>query len=171
MKKRQKNNKINQVLNIVESIAVLSLITILLFSSTKIIILPTIVNAIIKVVSLLLIATIITIELFFFLLEHKRFKLFTLLYYAGALIILLVINLVLPLFSIISLLACNIAKNVYRMLNIGKIYSYDHFAAICKIYNIKTRKPYTRKSTKKATAVAIKSKTKSSTKKTSKSYA
>ena len=171
MKKRQKNNKINQSINLIESIALLLLVTILLFSSAKLIILPTIVNAIIKLVVLLSIATIITIELFCFLLEKKRYKLFSILYYVVSLSLLLIINLILPLFSIVSLIVCNIIKNIYRVNHINEIYSYENFAAICKIYGIKTSRARGRRpSAKKTKAVAIKSKNKS-TKKTSKSYA
>lgn len=171
MKKRAKNNKINQSINIIESTALLLLITIILFRASNLFVMPTIVYAIVKLITLLLIATIITIELFCFLIESKRFRMITIGYYMISFSLLLLLNLALPLFSILSLLGCNIAKNIFRIKNISLIYSYDNFAAICKIYNIKTRKPYKRKSTKKATTVAIKSKTKTSTKKTSKSYA
>ena len=174
MKKRKLNNKINQSINIVESILLLLLITIGLVLYNTSLNLPSIVQTIIIGFSILLIASIISIEMFCLMIENNKNRIYSILYYVGTAAILLIINDFIPFFAIISLLVLNITKNIYRIKNIDTIYEYDKFAAYCKIYNIKTSKARGRKkstSTKKATAVAVKNTVKEPAKKTSKSYA
>lgn len=176
MKKKQKNMKINQSINIIESITLLLLIAISFIIYNGSFLLPTIVKALIIGLSLILIAVIISIELFCLMLESNKYRIYSIIYYISVLAILLVINNFIPFFAIISALVLNVIKNLYRIKNISTIYEYDKFAAYCKIYGIKTRKPRATKkttTTKKVSTVAVKEKTKAKApaKNTSKSYA
>jgi len=172
MKKRRKNMKINNTINIVESFALIILLTISLFAYSNIIVIPTIVKTIITVLSFILIGMILSIELFCLMIESNKYRIISIVYYVVDVILLLSLNLLLPFFSLITVLILNIVKNVYRIKNISLIYEYDKFAAYCKIYNIKTRRPRKTSTSKvtKTTTKKVSSKVPTN-KKTSKSYA
>ena len=135
------------------------------------------------VVGVLFEVVVVSIELMCFHLETIRYRLFTVLYYLLELVMAVWINIMIPFAGLIVLTTFSIAKNVYRVLFVEKVYRPLGYYELCKKFGIKVKKPSVRKSknavTKKRVSVtSTKSKQKVHSKRekpvdagTSKSYA
>ena len=125
--------------------------------------------------SMLLVASVVSIELFLLYLSSNKYKLILLGYYLLAAILVMVSNAIIPFFGIILLLVFSIGKNIYRIKNIDTIYVKEQLYDLCDMFNIKIKKER-----KKRTAISKTKKTVKTTatkkrtvpaKKTTKSYA
>ena len=126
---------------------------------------------------MILVAMIISIEVFLLYLCDKKYKLITIGYYLGEAILLLILNSIIPFYSVMIILCLNMFKNVYRIQKLETIYDKEILYELCDWFNIKikkTRKKRTATVTKKKNTVkttAKKAPAKRTAKKASKSYA
>lgn len=153
------NKKLNNILNGVEILAFLIIVTCF---TMGVIILPELKNkeilrAIILIIGNLSAITMISIEIALFLISYRKCKIMYILYMLADLALVIMINNVIPFAGVIVFCAFNIIKGLYRSFNLEKIYEPNKFEKYLKIYNIelKSKKKNTRK---KSSEIAKKAK-------------
>lgn len=153
------NKKLNNILNGVEILAFLIIVTCF---TMGVIILPELKNkeilrAIILIIGNLSAITMISIEIALFLIGYRKCKIMYILYMLADLALVIMINNVIPFAGVIVFCAFNIIKGLYRSFNLEKIYEPNKFEKYLKIYSIelKSKKKNTRK---KSSEIAKKAK-------------
>ena len=113
---------------------------------------------------------IVSIELFLFYLEEKKYKLFTVGYYVLELLCVMLFNFLVPFLGIFILISFNALKNIYRYFNVEYVYKRLGYYELCKKFGIKVKRPRRARATavKKSTPVK---KTKRSTRAEEPTYA
>ena len=104
--------------------------------------------------------SIVSIELFLFYLEEKKYKLFTVGYYILELLLVMVFNILVPFLGLFVMIAFHLFKNTYRFYQVEVIYRRLGYYELCKKFGIKVKRPRKARATitKKSTVPVKKTK-------------
>ena len=178
------NKKVNEILNVVETICVLIVVSCMTFAivlhyAENFSFLPFCMGGL-QILGVLSTVIVVSIELFLFYLEVRKFRFFTVGYYVLELVTTMFVNSKFPFSGLVVLTSFSILKNVFRILQVEKIYQLRAFYEVCKKFGIKVKRPVVRRR-KAVSAVSVSEKNskkttrtkkeKSLDTKTSKSYA
>ena len=168
------DKNLHKKLNIIETSCVLAGITCMLSAAmmhmgTRL----SVLNVLFMMVAVLVEVTIVSIELILFHLEEVPYKALSIGYYVVELVATMLVNATIPFSGLIVLTTMSILKNVFRVLNVDKIYKRLGYYELCKKFGIKVKKPRKARvvATKKATTPVKNPAKRKQTKSTEPNYA
>ena len=169
------NKKLNLWLNVSESILVGLMVIIGSYFYITESHFNVLANSFVVLGSMILVATLVSIELFLFYLLSKKYKIITIGYYFAIALIIALSNIVVPFFGIVLLIASNIAKNYYRIEKMDLVYEKEQLYEVCDLFGIKIKKEKKKRTAiskaKKTVKTTVTKKQTVPTKKVTKSYA
>lgn len=170
------NKKLNLSLNIIESVLVVLTVIIGGYFYLTEAHYNLLANSFIALGCMIIVALIVSIELFLLYLLSNKYKLISLGYYLGIALLVMISNIYVPFFGLILLIIANIIKNYYRIQNREMVYSKEQLYELCDLFNIKIKKERKKrttvsKTTKKTVKTTATKKQTVPAKKATKSYA
>lgn len=155
------NKKLNKTLNIIELILLIVICTIITVSSVLHLnnISLSIINYVSIIIGLLSEITIISIELFLFIILKKKYKMYYLTYLFIDLLLFILATKLIPFGGIISILPLCTIKSVFRISNVKVIYEKKYINRYFKMFNItlpkETKKKVAKRSSVKQTSKRV----------------